>query len=261
MAGGDGGRLGFAIVAGSRPGDDAIGPKLEALGYDGLWANDRPGLSGLETLGRCAAHTVGLELGVGVVALSHRSVASIAAEVAERSLPLDPLVLGVGSGGSRSLALVRDGATELRRLLPDVRVAIAALGPRMCHLGGEIADLVLLNWVLPDRILESRAWIADGAASAGHVPPRVASYVRVAIGRGAEERLAREQDRYLGRAPQYRAALGHQSGLVGIAAADGSGIRDRLAPYREVLDETIVRGLPAGDSVEEWLAIAEAAAG
>lgn len=255
----EGSRLGFAIVAGSRNGDGALGPRLETLGYDALWANDRPGLSGLETLARCAAEARGLELGVGVVALSNRTADSIAAEVSARSLPRDRLVVGVGSGGSRSLALVRAGVEGLRRLLPGVAIAVAALGPGMCRLGGEIGDVVLLNWVLPERIVESKGWIAEGAASAGRPAPRVASYIRVAIGPGAEERLRAEQERYLGRAPQYHAALGHQEGLVGISAPNGTGIGDALGPYREVLDETIVRGLPGGDSIEEWLAIAEAA--
>jgi hypothetical protein len=33
-----------------------------------------------------------------------------------------------------------------------------------------------------------------------------------------------------------------------------------LAPYRQALDTCVVRGLPAGDDLNDWLAIARAAA-
>ena len=57
-----------------------------------------------------------------------------------------------------------------RRDLPDAPVYMAALGPQMLRLAGEIADGALLNWATPERIAESRARIDEGSARAGRAP-------------------------------------------------------------------------------------------
>lgn len=253
------------MTARSNPGPElaVICPALEALGYDELWANDGRGRSGLGTLVAAGGNASRLDLGVGVVPLSERTPASIAEEVRQAALSRDRLWLGVGTGSGSSLAVVRDGVAALRALLPGVRLAVSALGPRMCFLGGEIADLVLLNWAFPERIAWARERIADGAAHAGRPMPQVAAYVRVAIGPDAEERLRAEANRYGGRPRPYARLFDEQEvavrGVPGIAAGEAVSVPELLAPYRAALDSCIVRGLPAGDAPEDWLAIAEAA--
>jgi alkanesulfonate monooxygenase SsuD/methylene tetrahydromethanopterin reductase-like flavin-dependent oxidoreductase (luciferase family) len=152
---------------------------------------------------------------------------------------------------------------ELRRLLPDVRLAIAALGPRMCALGGEVADVVLLNWSYPDRIAWSRERIAEGAATAGRPMPRVAGYVRVAIGPDAPARLAAEGERYRQRPRAYSRLLDAQDatqrGVPGVAPVDPAQVPTLLAPYREALDSCVVRALPVEPDASAWLQIAAAA--
>lgn len=262
------GPLGFGLVARVPPVPEelgALGPRLEALGYAELWANDGRHRSGLATLAAAGARSPGLDLGVGVVPLSERSPEQVAAEVRVLHLPLDRLILGVGTGDGSSLAVVREGVAALRRLLPGTRLAIAALGPRMCRLGGEVADVVLLNWAFPDRIAWSRERIAEGAAAAGREPPRVAGYVRVAVGPDARERLAAEADRYRGRPRPYVRLFDEQDAMgprvPGVAAERPEDAPRLLAPYRDALDGCVVRALPAGESVEELSAIAEAASG
>jgi alkanesulfonate monooxygenase SsuD/methylene tetrahydromethanopterin reductase-like flavin-dependent oxidoreductase (luciferase family) len=61
--------------------------------------------------------------------------------------------------------------------------------PRMCHLGGAIADGVLLNWMLPAQAAQARRWVQQGADQAGRAAPIVASYVRVAVGPDSRQRL------------------------------------------------------------------------
>jgi alkanesulfonate monooxygenase SsuD/methylene tetrahydromethanopterin reductase-like flavin-dependent oxidoreductase (luciferase family) len=53
----------------------------------------------------------------------------------------------------------------------------------MLRLAGELADGALLNWATPDRIAQSRAIVAEGAARAGRDPRHVAltMYVRVCV--------------------------------------------------------------------------------
>ena len=159
-------RLGFGLVARGEPipADLAeLGPRLVALGYRELWCNDGHGRSGLATLVAAAQDAPELDLCVGVVPLSERPITEILDEVAASGIPHERLVLGVGTGDGASLAAVRDGVAALREALPNVRLAVAALGPRMCQLGGEIADAVLLNWAFPERIAWSRERVEVGA--------------------------------------------------------------------------------------------------
>lgn len=236
---------------------------LEALGYDELWANDGRLGSGLATLAAAAGESSRLDLCLGVAPLSERTAAEVAAQVNQLEIPHARLVLGVGTGSGSSLAVVRDAVAELRNLLPDVRLAIAALGPRMCSLGGEIADVVLLNWSYPDRIAWSRERIAAGAATAGRPMPRVAGYVRVAIGPDAPQRLAAEGERYRQRPRPYTRLLDAQDtsqrGVPGVAPVDPSQVPALLAPYREALDSCVVRALTVEPGADGWLEIGAAA--
>jgi alkanesulfonate monooxygenase SsuD/methylene tetrahydromethanopterin reductase-like flavin-dependent oxidoreductase (luciferase family) len=258
--------LGFGIPAQPDPlavGLPLLGAGLESLGYDELWSNDGRFGSGLATLAAALETTRRIDLCLGVAPLSDRTADDIASEVDRLGLPHDRLVLGVGTGSGSSLAAVRDAVTALRRLLPDVRLGIAALGPGMCSLGGEIADLVLLNWAFPDRIAWARERIAAGAAAAERPVPRVAAYVRVALGPDAAARLAAEGDRYRARPRAYSRLFDAQQaterGVPGIAATGPADVAPMLAPYRAALDSCVVRALPAEAGAAGWLAIAAAA--
>jgi alkanesulfonate monooxygenase SsuD/methylene tetrahydromethanopterin reductase-like flavin-dependent oxidoreductase (luciferase family) len=258
--------LGFGVSAGL--GADVLVPlalEVERLGYGSFWANDlgRPENDGLADLAIVHGAAPSLELGVGVMPLDRRTPRAIVDEVRRLGLPIDRLALGVGSGGAaESLRVVREGINELRELLPDGRIYAAALGPKMCRLGGELADGVLLNWKVPERIPAARAEIAAGAVEAGRSPESVdvRAYVRAAVGPGARERLGAEAQRY-NTTPAYGRAFTAMNvafDRVGVAGADLPG---QLAPYQAVLDGVVVRALPPGRDLAEFLAIARAAAG
>lgn len=257
-------RTAFGITATDRGDIARLGTTVESLGYDELWVNDTVRGDGLATLARVAPATTTLSLAVGVIALSEQSPAVIAGRVARASIPPHRLTLGVGSGSSRSLDLVRSAVAELRRLLPEGSIAVAAVGPRMAHLAGGVADAVVANWALPDRLGELREMVAAGAAEAGRPVPRLVAYVRTAVGPRAEERLRAEMDSYARVGAHYTRAFAEQRDrLVGVAleSADQSAVSEALAPYRSVVDTVVVRGLPATDTVESWLEVARAAAG
>lgn len=265
------GSLGFGITAVTREGVERIGPRVETLGFDELWANDTRAGSGLATLAGCVEGTERLVLGLGVAGLSEWSVERLADEVVKRGLPRERLVLGVGSGASHSLRLVREGVARLRRRLPDVSIAVAAVGPRMCRLGGQLADVVLCNWASPERLAWNRERVAEGADEAGRPAPELAAYVRVALGPDSQGRLADEAGRYLGRQSAYRRSFAEQKAVEGesprpeaipggIAVEEGAALPAALEPYRAALDRTILRGLPASDEVDGWLQLAEAVA-
>jgi len=256
--------LAFGITAASRPDHARLGAAVESLGFTELWVNDTRRGDGLAALAEIAPGTATLAFGVGVVALSDHAPEAIARRVAEAGpvLAMDRLTLGVGSGASASLDLVRLGVAELRNLLPGIPIAVAAVGPRMARLAGEVADAVVANWALPERLAVVRERVAEGAATAGRPAPRLVGYVRIAVGPGADERLRREMERYRGFGGGHyaRAFAAQPDALVGVAASDAAGIRAGLAPYLDVVDTLVVRGLPAHDSVDAWLELARMAA-
>jgi alkanesulfonate monooxygenase SsuD/methylene tetrahydromethanopterin reductase-like flavin-dependent oxidoreductase (luciferase family) len=55
---------------------------------------------------------------------------------------------------------------------------------------------VLLNWMLPAQAAMARRWVLEGAEQAGRAAPLVASYVRVALGTSARQRLRDEESHY-----------------------------------------------------------------
>jgi hypothetical protein len=197
-----------------------------------------------------------------VVALSEHSVGDVADRLRAVDLPHDRLILGVGSGASSSLDLVREGVVGLRGLLPAVPIAVAAVGPRMLRLAGQVADVVVANWALPDRLSIVRDRVREGALAAGRREPRLVAYVRTAIGPEAARRLRDSMDQYraYGGGHYARAFDEQPDALVGIAieSGDAAELAEALAPYRWVVSTVVVRGLPADDSVDSWLAVARA---
>lgn len=254
--------LAFGITAGTRPNLARLGAEVERLGYIELWSNDTRRGDGVATLAAVAPGTDGLGLALGVVALSEHSPAGIVARLDAASLPRDRLVLGVGSGSSGSLDLVRDGVAQLRSRLPGVPIAMAAVGPRMLRLAGALADAVVATWAVPGRVAWIRDQLADGARAAGRPTPRLILYVRCSLGEGAEVRLRTEMERYAAYGSHYARAFAAQpDGLVGIAAADAESLRQALSEYQAVADTVVVRAIPVDDSVDAWLEVASAAAG
>lgn len=259
-------RMGFGVAAGTSADLlTGLAEALQRLGYEDVWANDLPGADGLDTLTVLGAAGPVLRLGLGVAPLDRRPALALGEAVASSALQADSLVLGVGAGFSpRPVPLIREGVAALRGLLPQVRLAVAAMGPGMCRLAGELAaDAVLLNWMVPERIGWARRLVAEGATAAGRDPGQieVAGYVRVAMGSDARERLAREARGYARMAHYGRhfQAMGAPPEEIGVAAGSAGGIRNGLAPYRSALDTAVVRALPAMDAVESYLEIAEAA--
>lgn len=257
-------RLGFGIAA-AAPLDviRAVAPEAESRGYESVWVNYTPNASGLRALGEAAPLTQRINLGVGVIPLSARSPDLIVAEVHGESLPLDRLILGVGSGSSpRPLRAVRDGVRDLRAALP-VHVAVAALGPQMSRLAGATSDAVLFNWLTPDHARLSAEWVREGAEAAGRRPPLLYAYVRAALGRDAAALLAHEGARY-NTIPWYGAhfqRMGVAPSETGIAAQTPDALQAGIRRWEGVVDVVVIRALTPSDTVEQNLALLRGAVG
>ena len=253
--------LGFAVFAGVAA--DIIrasAREAEALGYSSFWVNHPGATDGLASLGDAAKVTRRIELGVGVVPLHTRGPDGIASGVGAHALPLDRLLLGVGSPNPGSLARVREGVAELRRTL-ETRVVVAALGPKMCRLAGEVADGVLLNWVTPEYARRSADLVREGAAAARRQAPKIFAYVRFAIGAPAHERLRREADRYAA-ISAYGAnfeRMGVKPETTAIAVHTADEVAPALAKWGGAVDEVVLRAITAADTVDDHLVLLRAA--
>jgi alkanesulfonate monooxygenase SsuD/methylene tetrahydromethanopterin reductase-like flavin-dependent oxidoreductase (luciferase family) len=252
---------GFALFAGTTPENiRASAKEAEVLGYSSFWVNHPGPVDGLAALAHAAGETKRIELGIGVIPLHTRGPEAITQGVRVTNLPLDRLLLGVGSPNPNSLGRVRDGVAALKSQL-KTRVIVAALGPKMCRLAGEIADGVLFNWLTPEHARVSAGWVRDGAAAAGRKPPTLFAYVRLALGGKACEKLAEEGGRYAA-IPAYGAhfeRMGVKPVDTCIAAQSAAEISTALGKWRGVVDEVVLRAITGDDTVEENLALLRAA--
>ena len=227
-----------------------------------MWSNDHPGALGLETLAVFAEAAPDLDLGVAVMALDRHAPDDVAAHLERLDLPTDRLSIGIGAGFSeRPLTRMREALSELRAALPEVRLVLASMGPKMCRLAGSSYDGAFFNWMTPEFAEGARAHVEAGAAEVGRQRPPVLGYVRTAVGPDAAERLAKEESFYRDLHAGYRNhfdRLGEPEGTVGVAAPDAESAERELAAY-EALDVTVVRGL-ASATTEAMTALAEAAA-
>jgi alkanesulfonate monooxygenase SsuD/methylene tetrahydromethanopterin reductase-like flavin-dependent oxidoreductase (luciferase family) len=252
---------GFAVFAGTAP--EILGAsarEAEALAYSSFWVNYPGPIDGLVALACAARDTRRIELGIGVVPLHSRGPDSIAQGVRANALPLHRLLLGVGSANPGALGRVREAIATLRAHLP-VRLVVAALGPQMCRLAGEVADAVLFNWLTPEHARRSTAWVQAGAAAAGRQSPRRFAYVRVALGRAACDKLLLEGSRYAA-IPAYGAHFARMRVTpveTAIAAESADAIPPAVEKWEGAVDEVVLRAITGTDTVEEYLALLRAA--
>jgi alkanesulfonate monooxygenase SsuD/methylene tetrahydromethanopterin reductase-like flavin-dependent oxidoreductase (luciferase family) len=253
---------GFGVASGldpevARP----LAKRCEELGYVSIWSNDTPLASGLATLADFALGADSLDLGV-TLALDRHEPEAIAARIDELGLPRGRLLVAVGAGHwPKSLTAMRETLPRLREALGDVRLILAAMGPRMCELGGAEFQGVFFNWITPGFAAGARERVERGATEAGREAPPVFGYVRTAVGVDAAQRLAKEEGFYRDLHDGYRkhfARLDEPEGTVGVASRDRDDVQSALAAY-EALDVTVVRAL-ASAKLEAMATVAEAAA-
>ncbi len=251
---------GFALFAGTAPEIiRASAHEAEGLGYSSFWVNHPGSTDGLVALALAVRETQRIELGIGVIPLHTREPDSIVQGVRANALPLGRLLLGVGSPNPGALKRVRAGIAELRSQL-RVRLVMAALGPQMCRVAGEVADGVLFNWLTPEHAGLSAEWVRAGASAAGRQPPKLFAYVRVALGSAACDRLADEGARYAA-IPAYAdhfARMGVKPVETAIAAQSPDAIPPALGKWQGVVDEIILRAITGQDTVEENVALLRA---
>jgi alkanesulfonate monooxygenase SsuD/methylene tetrahydromethanopterin reductase-like flavin-dependent oxidoreductase (luciferase family) len=252
---------GFALFAGTAADViQASAREAEALGYTSFWVNHPGSTDGLAALAQAAGVTSRLDLGVGVIPLHTRGPVSIVEGARATRLPLPRLLLGIGSPNPKSLDRVREGVAEIRKHL-QTRIIVAALGPKMCRLAGEVADGVLFNWLTPEYAKRSAELVREGAAAAKRKVPTTYAYVRLAMGAAGLARLNDEGGRYAG-IPAYAAhfeRMGVKPVDTAVAGQAPAEIRAGLAKWKGAVDEVVLRAITGRDTTEETLELVRVA--
>lgn len=243
---------------------DLVAPlaaRAEHAGYATFWVNDVPGANGLEQLQRAQAATSIIRLGIGVLPVDRWSADGILAEVERLQLDTDRLAIGIGAGALHTGSLDAT-ASVAADLLSAGRfiVLIGALGPEMCRLAGSAANGVILNWLTPVAAAELAQLTREGAASVGRPRPEILAYIRTASSPAAQARLERESAAYEG----YPAYARHFA-RMGVSAIEttvngpSNDIDQYFARFAPEVSEAVARAIAAGDSLEDYLEVLEAA--
>ncbi|MBI3624775.1 MAG: LLM class F420-dependent oxidoreductase [Candidatus Rokubacteria bacterium] len=199
----------------------SLAGEAEASGYDTLWTGEINGTDAVTTMALLASRTGRINVASGIIPVQTRTpivLGMTAASLAQIAPGRIRLGLGVSSkiivnewNGlpfERPLEQLKEAVRVIRMVLAGERVNfegrfyrirnfrlaqpplpkpvpiyLAALGPRMLRLAGEIADGVLLNWIPPEAIPQSVREIEIGAEGAGRslADLEIAAYIRTAV--------------------------------------------------------------------------------
>lgn len=178
--------------------------------------------------GACrGSSAAGMEFGISVIPAPVWTIQSLVNQAGSvAALSDERFILGLGTGGIYgedyrtmhglpdwpAVGMMRDYLTVLRGVLAgeavthagkavnvsglkmtgspvNVPLYLAALGPQMLRLAGELADGVCLNWTVPEHREWCRERIAEGAERAGRDPSKVvlSEYIRVCVSEDEEK--------------------------------------------------------------------------
>ena len=208
---------------------------VEARGYDTAWVGETAGGDAITLMTLIASHTSRLGVASGVIPIQTRTPVILgmsAATLAHVAPGRVSLGLGVSSriiveqwhglpfhGGlgqmREAVQIVRMTASgervnfdgkyyKLKNFKsaapppsPAPKIVLAALGPEMLELAGEIADGVLLNWIPPEAVPASIEHLRAGAKRAGRSLDgfEIAGFIRTTViddAEGARAQLARD---------------------------------------------------------------------
>jgi 5,10-methylenetetrahydromethanopterin reductase len=183
------------------------------------------------------------------------------------------LALEEGVTFEGELVQVRDLTLDLGhgdpREPPQVRIAIGPTGPKMTELTGEIADIALLNGILPPSYTrDALARLRTGAERAGRRLEDVETLQLVNVSMDHDVERARYDAKrlvtqYLGQQPHFARALDYpDDALAELVSVMGGwpprpgGIEDAMALVDDALvDDLIAHGTPeqCRESAARWL--------
>jgi probable F420-dependent oxidoreductase len=198
-----------------------IASEAEARGYDTAWVGETAGGDAVTVISILATATERLRLATGVIPVQTRTPVTLGMTAATLGhLAPGRFTLGLGLSSraivadwhglpfSRAVDQVREAVQIIRMVASGervsfdgrfyrvrnfrlgappppapARVVLAALGPRMLELAGEIADGVLLNWLPPEAVPACLGHLEAGARKAGRSLAgfEIAAFVRTHV--------------------------------------------------------------------------------
>jgi probable F420-dependent oxidoreductase len=215
-------RLGFVLAgAASLPPAEfrEVARETEARGYHAAWTGEVGGYDAFTIMATLAAHTERLHVGSAVVPVQTRTPVLLGMGAAALGhLAPGRVLLGLGLSSriiveqwhglpfANALGQIREAVQIIRLVAAGervnfegafyrvknfrltapparVRIVLAALGPEMLELAGEIADGVVLNWIPPEAVPASIARLQAGARRAGRTLDgfEIASFIRTCV--------------------------------------------------------------------------------
>ena len=239
-----------------------IARTAEEAGYQAIFAPEIGARESFSSLVALAAETSEIRLVTGVAPIGSRDPRRMAMEAATlHDLSNGRGILGLGS--REPIDRTRSEIAAIRALLAGeepkleddegtlaiggldlfpgrMPIYLAALGPRMTELAGEVADGVILNWCTPERVERAREQLARGAARVRRDASSVAVcvYVRAAV--GMSEELAIEA---LREATAEYAAMPNYARQLEAMGLGGEGRRAAEATSLEDVPESLVDAL------------------
>ncbi len=254
-------------------------------GFTSAWMNNIFGLDALTALAVAGSGVDGIELGTAVVPTYPRHPAALAQQALTAAAALGGrLTLGVGTSHKmviedmfgyrfdKPVAHTREYLSVLRPLLngepasvdgqqvsahialttpgpKPVPLLVAALGPKMLRLAGELADGTVLWMTGPATVREHIVpEITAAAQAAGRPSPRVVCILPVCVTSdpGAAHAAAAKAFVIYGQLPSYRAMLDRE-GAAGPADVALIGDEDTVAGKLQVLADAGVTDFVAGE--------------
>jgi probable F420-dependent oxidoreductase len=213
----------------------AVAREAEARGYHTAWVGESSGYDAISLMTLIASHTDRIHVGSAVMPVQTRTPVVLGVSAASLGhVAPGRVALGLGLSSrtivgdwhglpfGNSLRQIREAVRIIRLAAsgervnfegtfyrvknfrmttppPEkpVRVVLAALGPEMLELAGEVADGVVLNWIPPETVPASIKHLEAGSRRAGRTLDgfEIASFIRTCITDDpptARDALARE---------------------------------------------------------------------
>ena len=281
-----------------------LSAQAEKNGFEAVWVPEGGGRDSLTSLATIAMKTEKVKLGPGILPIFARTPTNTAMGASGMAAVSNGrFMLGLGVGHAPTVES-KDGIpfkapmTRMRETIQIIKgllsgeevnfsgkqfnvsgasmgaatpktkvpVYIAALGPQMLEMVGELADGVLMNWTAADYLTEAVGHIKRGADKAGRDIGEIdiAGYVRVAVGddvSAARDSLRYQVARYASN-PFYRnffAQTGFDKEMSAAASALADGNLDKAAESITAAMQDQVAGVGTVDECRNALETRRAA--
>jgi alkanesulfonate monooxygenase SsuD/methylene tetrahydromethanopterin reductase-like flavin-dependent oxidoreductase (luciferase family) len=191
-----------------------LGAAIERAGFRAFWKGEANSPDPFVVLTALARETSTLQLGTAIAHVHARSPVALGVAAATlQEISQGRFLLGIGVANqtiaswhgremTRPLGLVREYLARTERVakgerlegkrpfalawkpeFPSLTTFLAALGPKMSALAGEIADGAIVNMATPEKIAEISQHVREGARTGGRDPGtvQIAAKVRVSL--------------------------------------------------------------------------------